>query len=291
METIYLATNLIDGSRYLGRTGMPLRQRMYGHVHAAKTGRSVVPFHRALRTIGIGMFRITVLCQCTDTDEAIRTERRLIASLCPEYNCKNGGSGQRRRRGSPRRPNRLEDLPLPDLPDEVWKSINGYETMFEVSNMGRVRGIQRTTKTTEYGPTICRARLLKGTPDRKGHIRICFGNGPSKKSFFVHRLVAEAFIGPRPRGLNVLHKNDIANDNRAENLYYGTQFQNMQDRERNGKTARGERCGCAKLTAEMVREIRLLKPTTTYYALAARFGVSHTSIEQVVKGKTWTHVV
>ena len=67
--------------------------------------------------------------------------------------------------------------------------------------------------------------------------------------------------------------------------------QNMQDRKRNGHHAIGEKSGRAKLNDEAVREIRAMRGIITQHALARKFGVSHTVVYDIQRGKTWKHVI
>lgn len=67
-----------------------------------------------------------------------------------------------------------------------------------------------------------------------------------RKRFLIHHLVAQAFIGPKPEGMEVRHANDIRDDNRAENLSYGTRSENMYDSIRNGSHNRASRTHCCR---------------------------------------------
>jgi hypothetical protein len=78
----------------------------------------------------------------------------------------------------------------------------------------------------------------------------------SGKIVSVHLLVLEAFVGPRPPGLEGCHANDIKADNRLVNLRWDTRKSNTRDKVRNDRIARGERNAWAKLTEAKIREIR-----------------------------------
>jgi hypothetical protein len=113
------------------------------------------------------------------------------------------------------------------------------------------------------------------------------------KSITVHRLVATAFLGPRPAGLEVRHLNGDPTDCRLANLAYGTPAENGQDRVRHGTVARfpGAAHGRAKLTEANVREIRRRHVAgESPGRLAAVFGVGRTTIRHIICRETWTHV-
>lgn len=98
------------------------------------------------------------------------------------------------------------------MTEETWVEIRPG---LEVSSEGRVR------------------QYLNGHLDRDGY-RTISGGARGASRMKVHHLVAEAFLGPRPAGAVVRHRNDLKLDNRAENLVYGTRRDNWHDGERNG---------------------------------------------------------
>lgn len=112
------------------------------------------------------------------------------------------------------------------LENEIWKPVTGYEMIYEVSNLGRVRSLDRVVNGKN-----CR-KLRKGKilnpVNARGYNRVCLYKNGVWKRFLVHRLVAQAFI-PNPNNLPVInHINEIKTDNRSENLEYCTQKQNLE---------------------------------------------------------------
>lgn len=108
----------------------------------------------------------------------------------------------------------------------------------------------------------------------------------------IHRLVLETYIGPCPPGMIGRHLNGNNQDNRLENLCWGTPKENQQDRIRHGTSNRGERCGTSKLTEQKVRTIVSIHKTGlfTYKGIAFQFDVGTTSIWRIIKRKTWKHL-
>lgn len=102
----------------------------------------------------------------------------------------------------------------------------------------------------------------------------------------VHRLIALAFHGPCPPGMQVRHLNGVPDDNRPGNLRYGTAAENKQDQAVHGRSGRS-------LTADLVREIRVRHAADarqTCNVLATAYGVSARTISQVLTGRTWAHI-
>lgn len=111
---------------------------------------------------------------------------------------------------------------------EIWKAVPGHEGAYEVSNLGRVRSLERRVRlvpnpgveTTRRVPP----RILKPGRVKSGHVSVALGKGNSR---LVHQLVLEAFVGPCPHGCETLHGNHKPWDNRLENLRWGTRSENL----------------------------------------------------------------
>lgn len=110
---------------------------------------------------------------------------------------------------------------------EIWKDIEGYEGSYQVSNLGRVRTLDRIV-TDKLG----RARTFKGCVKRfykkpNGYYSVNLSKDGEDESRYVHRLVAETFI-PNPYNLpQVNHKDEDKTNNRAENLEWCTSIYNV----------------------------------------------------------------
>lgn len=118
--------------------------------------------------------------------------------------------------------------------DEEWRPVVGYETAYEISNQGRLRSLDRTVLRSDGMTQPMRGALLKPRTHRQGYLVATLFRQNVRRNVLVHILVAEAFIGPRPPGMDVCHANDVKTDNRPENLRYDTRSANMLDAVRNG---------------------------------------------------------
>ena len=99
---------------------------------------------------------------------------------------------------------------------ETWKAIAGYEGLYEVSNLGRV-------KSLKYG----KEKILKPGKNTGGYLQVSLFKDGKTSNLRVHRLVAEAFI-PNPKGLATInHKDEVKTNNAATNLEWMSQKDNI----------------------------------------------------------------
>lgn len=169
---------------------------------------------------------------------------------------------------------------------EVWAAIPEWEALYEVSTLGRVRR-SCPGRGTFAGKILQTVRYGKGYRAVTLHIR------PRRYKQYVHILVLAAFVGPRPAGFDINHKNGNKADNRLENLEYVTKSENSRHAWRSGLNwHKGERSHYSKLREDQVKEIRAKYATGrySYGALAALFGVTHGAIGLIVTRQHWKHV-
>ncbi len=153
--------------------------------------------------------------------------------------------------------------------------------LYEVSSDGRVRRV-------ETGRELC---IFVGSD---GYPQVGMSRDNVAMTRRLHRLVALAFLGPRPEGYHAAHRNGDATDNRLENIEYITAKENSRDIDRHGRRPRGEACSWAKLTTAQVLEARARyrprHPQHGIAALAREFGMSRSVMRLAVQNETWTHV-
>lgn len=122
------------------------------------------------------------------------------------------------------------------------------------------------------------ALLLRGKSGKDAHRR-------------VHALVAEAFIGPRPRNMQVLHYDGNKKNNHWTNLRYGTQKENSADGMRLGEVKHGDAHATSKLSSKDVRRIlRLRRNGKTQAEVASAYGIVQSCVSMIEHGINWAHI-
>ena len=112
--------------------------------------------------------------------------------------------------------------------EEIWKDIKGYEGLYQVSNLGRVKSLERKVRNGEHTYRIISEKILKLDNLYDGYLGIGLYISRKQHYFKVHRLVAESFIPNPENKLEVNHIDGNKTNNNAENLEWVTRIENMR---------------------------------------------------------------
>lgn len=175
---------------------------------------------------------------------------------------------------------------------EEWKAIAGYETRYEVSNLGRVKSLPRIELRSDGRTFQHPGGLLKpSVAKQSGHVRVNLRKGGKAVTAWVHQLVATAFISPRPTGLEVCHDDGVPSNNLIGNLRWGTRKDNIEDRRKHGTLLIGEAATGSILKEAQVASIKVrLSAGESGSAIAREHGISVVTISNIKTGKRWAHV-
>ena len=179
---------------------------------------------------------------------------------------------------------------------EQWKAVKGWTGVYEVSDLGRVRRIKPYPKFGGYINAKV-PRLLKATIDWHGYAIVELNDVPRVARKKVHIIVAEAFIGQRPNGLEINHKDRNRANNVVRNLEYVTHSQNVAHSytftERMKNVSRGMDHYNRKLTERDVKQIRKELSAGKRgigTSLSKKYGISQSVISEIKHGRYWSHV-
>lgn len=182
---------------------------------------------------------------------------------------------------------------IEDLPNEIWKNVLGYESRYSVSNKGRIKSKINDNYYKDSNSTTRYKLLLKLKKTKHGYLTIQLCGESGKKHFFVHRIVAIAFLDNPNNYPQVNHKNAKKEDNRVENLEWVTKNMNVKHACEMGLfwSPKGSNHYCAKLTEDQVIEIRKLYDNgATYKTIAEQFQKPYKQIWKIIKKQSWKHV-
>ena len=165
---------------------------------------------------------------------------------------------------------------------EIWKDIKGYEGMYQVSNLGRVKSLGRIVTRKNGRRLTIQERILKPKPTQNGYlqVKLCYSSGKGKW-FLVHRLVCEAFHKNPENKPEVNHINEDKLDNRACNLEWVTAKENCNHGTHNARVAKA----LSKPVAQYLSNGVLVKVWQSAMEVQRQLGFDNSTISKVARGK------
>ena len=124
---------------------------------------------------------------------------------------------------------------------EIWRSVDGYEGYYQVSNNGKIRSVDRSIINSKGIKRKIRGSQLKLTPDKDGYLKTTLCKNNKKENVFVHRVVASTFIDNEDTLPEVNHKDENKTNNTIKNLEWCTSQYNTNYGERNKKINKNRR--------------------------------------------------
>ena len=180
--------------------------------------------------------------------------------------------------------------------EEIWKDIEGYEGIYQVSNFGRVKSCERIIQnsSTLSGIQRIKERILINHIKGNGYHSVSLCVECRKHDFYIHRLVASIFIPNIENKNEVNHIDGNKSNNHVENLEWVTSKENVRhafDKKLidNGTIERRKHCviSAQKITKEQVIEFRKLrKHGASYDELSKKFGLSKSYCKLLVNENT-----
>ena len=173
---------------------------------------------------------------------------------------------------------------------ERWTAVVGFEGMYEVSDLGKVRSVTRTIETSNGQYRKYKGKILRSCVGSGGYHLVQLAKAGKNVNGYIHQLVCKAFRGVPIVGHEVRHLDGDQTNNVLSNLEYGTSADNTKDREAHGTLLKGESIANSKLKSDEVLAIRSTYPRLTADELAEIYGVSQTAILNIIHRKAWKHI-
>ncbi len=178
-----------------------------------------------------------------------------------------------------------ERMKTPDFP-----SINGIRFAHIPNHLGYAASDDGRFWSCRYNRwgLMNTWRELKPTPNNEyGRCIIRLGR---KRVAYAHHVMLEAFVGPKPANMEALHINGNAGDNRLANLRWGSREENIADMRLHGRM-KGEKHFAAKLTADLVREIRRRADAgEIHQQIANSLGIKREQVSKIYRRERWAHI-
>ena len=172
---------------------------------------------------------------------------------------------------------------------ENWKDIKGYENLYQISDFGNVKSIEKKSNGTRGRINIRHSINHKPFLTKKGYNTVKLRKNGHSKSFLVHRLVAINFIPNIHNKSQVNHINSIKTDNSVTNLEWCTASENLIHSFKNGThNIKGEKNPSSKITNNDAEDIR--KSNESIKELSKKYKISEVSVRKVKLYKSFVNI-
>lgn len=171
---------------------------------------------------------------------------------------------------------------------EVWKDIEDYKGYYQVSNKGRVKSLDRMVLRFKYCDLHIKERILKSALSNKGYVQYFLSKDGKRKTFKVHRLVAQAFLPNPEHKPEVNHIDGIKTNNQVDNLEWLTAKENMLDAVKNGFLQKGKNHPRARGVVQMDILGNVLKKFDSIVDVKKKLKINCGNIVSVCKGNLKT---
>ena len=179
---------------------------------------------------------------------------------------------------------------------EIWKDIKGYEGMYQISNYGRIKSLERVFLKFKRGrkekmEVYLPEKIRSIGNNNKSYPKISLWRNGKVDWRLIHRLVAQHFIDNPMNYNQVLHKDDNPRNYHWSNLEWGTQSKNIKDAVERGRWHIGAKNNKSKLKDHQIPEIReLIKKGISCCKIAPQFNISVNQILGIKNNKIWKHI-
>lgn len=187
---------------------------------------------------------------------------------------------------------------------EIWKDVRGYEGIYQISNKGNVRSLDKFqdfplfTKGNSCGnktvitPVFRKGKLMQLTEAKTGYFCVGLFKDKKNKWTLVHRLVADAFLNHDEKKKHVNHKDSNRKNNVVSNLEWCTPQENVKHAWKKGGLKNMPQktfVSNAKLTDKQIAEIKNIKMSTKIAneKIANMYGVTRRSVDRLIKGESY----
>ena len=168
---------------------------------------------------------------------------------------------------------------------EIWKKIDGYDN-YEVSNLGRVKSLDRTIVYSDGRSYNYKSQVLKPIKNKDGYLLVNLYKNGKMKTHYIHRLVYETFKGPIPEGMQCNHISENKTENNLENLNLMSPKENCNWGTRNERNAKARTNGKkSKPVLQLDLEGNIIREYPSANEVQRQTGYSNGNISKCCIGK------
>jgi hypothetical protein len=166
---------------------------------------------------------------------------------------------------------------------EWWKPVVGFEGYYEVSNVGNVCRVKAHKNVLPF-------QRVRQWPHWDGRLFCVLSGGGKRKTYKVHKMMVDAFLGGTPDGFTVHHEDDCYTKNWISNFRYQSAIDNWRDGNLTGLMKHGSAHSNAKLSETQALELLGLYGKISLKRASERFGISTTAVSYLWRGRNWAHL-
>ena len=171
--------------------------------------------------------------------------------------------------------------------NEIWRDIKGYEQLYQKSNFGTVKSVDRISKHSN-GDLKLKGRLLKSIKHSGGYLQVFLSKNGKVKRYYIHRLVVEHFL-PNPDNKPCIdHINADKSDNRVENLRWVTHKENSDNQITKTKHIKKLKEKLSKPIIQFTLTGELIKKWNSIRDVERELGIDNSSIIRCCKNRQKT---
>lgn len=160
--------------------------------------------------------------------------------------------------------------------EEIWKDIKNYEGLYQISNKGKVKSLERKVKGKNGSYNTVKEKILKPGKNKIGYMIVVLSKDRKKKNYYLHRLVAEAFLNNPYNLQEINHLDEDKTNNNVNNLEWSTHIHNINFGTRTERTSKKIICIETGIEYQSIMEIQ------------RKFGFNKSSISACCRGKIKT---
>lgn len=176
---------------------------------------------------------------------------------------------------------------------EIWKDIVGYEGLYQISNFGRIKSVERVVIKKNDRKNYVKETVLRFGINTSGYYIVSLYKNAKPKTHRVHRIFATEFLPNYENKPNINHIDGDKLNNNLHNLEWVTQKENIQKAFETGLVNNtGVNNGQCVLNENKVLKIKkLLSAGETQSSIAKKYNVTRSCILKINLNKTWKHVI